>query len=504
MKSSRRLFETLIGNKNNNGIAQQKIRWYYTNRREQQTLYSKISPMGDPGTTVTPELDAWLEKGKKVRVAELVRLLHDLRKRKRFYHALEVSEWMNKRGICVFSPTEHAVQLDLIGKVQGIHSAETYFNNLRDQDKTDKTYGALLNCYVGHRRIEKSLSHFQKMREMGFASSALTYNGIMCLYANKGQYEKVPDILKEMKRNKVSPDNFSYRICINSYGVRSDIEGMEEILKEMVSHPHILMDWNTYSVVANFYIKGGLKDKAIDAMKKCEERLSNKDGLGYNHLISFYARLENKDEVLRLWDLEKSSCKRCINRDYITMLESLVRIGDLNEAEKVLKEWEASGNCFDFRVPNTIVTGYCEKGSVEKAEAMLLDLKKEGRTPTPNSWGKVAEGYQNKGEMVKAKDSMKVALSLFVGSEGWKPNPKVLSGILSWLGDNGDIKNVEDFVGSLRRVVTMDRLMYHALLKSNIKSGKEVDEILSSMKADQIDEDDETKEILGLRHNETN
>ncbi|XP_058196785.1 pentatricopeptide repeat-containing protein At4g21705, mitochondrial [Rhododendron vialii] len=502
MKSSRRLFETLIGNKNNNGIAQQKIRWYYTNR--QQTLYSKISPMGDPGTSVTPELDAWLEKGKKVRVAELIRLLHDLRKRKRFSHALEVSEWMNKRGICAFSPTEHAVQLDLIGKVQGIHSAETYFNNLRDQDKTDKTYGALLNCYVGHRRIEKSLSHFQKMKEIGFASSALTYNGIMCLYANKGQYEKVPDILKEMKRNKVSPDNFSYRICINSYGVRSDIEGMEEILKEMVSHPHILMDWNTYSVVANFYIKGGLKDKAIDAMRKCEERLSNKDGLGYNHLISFYARLENKDEVLRLWDLEKSSCKRCINRDYITMLESLVRIGDLNEAEKVLKEWEASGNCFDFRVPNTIVTGYCEKGSVEKAEAMLLDLKKGGRTPTPNSWGNVAEGYLNKGEMVKAKDSMKVALSLFVGSKGWKPNPKVLSVILSWLGDNGDIKDVEDFVGSLRRVVTMDRLMYHALLKSNIKSGKEVDEILSSMKADKIDEDDETKEILGLRHNETN
>lgn len=416
---------------------------------------------------------------------------------------VQVSEWMNKKGICAFSPTEHAVQLDLIGKVQGFLSAETYFNNLRDQDKTDKTYGALLNCYVRQRQTEKSLSHFQKMKEMGFGSSTLTYNDIMCLFANIGQYEEVPDILQEMKRNKVSPDNFSYRICINSYGVRSDIEGMEEILKEMESQPHILMDWNTYSVVANFYIKGGLKEKAIDALKKSEEKLSNKDGMGYNHLISLYTRLENKDEVLRLWDLEKSSCKRCINRDYITMLESLVHIGELNEAEKVLMELEASGNCFDFRVPNTIVTGHCKKGSVEKAEAMLLDLKKEGRIPTPNSWGKVAEGYLNKGEMVKAKDCMKVALSLYVGSKGWKPNPKVLSSILSWLGDNGDVKDVEDFVGSLRRVVTMDRLMYHALLKSNIRSGKEVDEILSSMKADKIDEDDKTKEILGLRNYET-
>lgn len=422
------------------------------------------------------------------------------------YFRLQVSEWMNKKGICAFSPTEHAVQLDLIGKVQGFLSAETYFNNLRDQDKdkTDKTYGALLNCYVRQRQTEKSLSHWQKMKDMGFASSALTYNDLMCLYANIGQYEKVRDILNEMKRNKVSPDNFSYRICINSYGVRSDIEGMEEILKEMESQHHILMDWNTYSVVANFYIKGGLKDKAIDALRKAEQRLSDKDGIGYNHLISLYARLEDKDEVLRLWHLEKSSCKRCINRDYITMLESLVRIGALKEAEEVLKEWEASGNCFDFRVPNAIVIGYCEKGLVEKAEAILLDLKKGGRTPTPNSWGKVAEGYLNKGEMVKAKDCMKVALSLHVGSKGWKPNPKVVSGILSWLGDNGDIKDVEDFVGSCRRgVVTMDILMYHALLKANIRNGKEVDGILSSMKADKLGEDEETKEILGLRHIET-
>lgn len=254
----------------------------------------------------------------------------------------------------------------------------------------------------------------------------------------------------------------------------------------------------------NFYIKGGLKDKAIDALRKAEQRLSDKDGIGYNHLISLYARLEDKDEVLRLWHLEKSSCKRCINRDYITMLESLVRIGALKEAEEVLKEWEASGNCFDFRVPNAIVIGYCEKGLVEKAEAILLDLKKGGRTPTPNSWGKVAEGYLNKGEMVKAKDCMKVALSLHVGSKGWKPNPKVVSGILSWLGDNGDIKDVEDFVGSCRRgVVTMDILMYHALLKANIRNGKEVDGILSSMKADKLGEDEETKEILGLRHIET-
>ncbi|XP_022724873.1 pentatricopeptide repeat-containing protein At4g21705, mitochondrial [Durio zibethinus] len=474
-------------------------RFYYTNRVNKATLYSRISPLGSPDKSVEAELENWLKNGNNVRVAELQRIIHDLRKRKRFTQALEVSEWMNKKGLCAFSSTEHAVQLDLIGKVRGFLSAETYFDKLKDQDKTEKTYGALLNCYVRQRQTDKSLSHLQKMKELGFASSTLTYNDIMCLYTNIGMHEKVPDVMMEMKENRVSPDNFSYRICINSYGVRSDIEGMERILTEMVSQPQIEMDWNTYAVVANFYIKAGLTEKAIDALKKSEQKLDNKDGTGYNHLISLYASLGNKAEVLRLWGLEKDACKRYINKDFITMLQSLVKLDEFEEAEKVLKEWESSGNYYDFRIPNIAIIGYAKKGLHEKAEAMLENLMKKGKATTPNSWGVVATGYLDKGQVKKALGCVKAALSVTVENKGWKPNHKVISSILDWLGDEGSIQDVEDFVASLRKTIPVDRKMYHALLKANIRDGKRVDKLLAAMKADKIDEDEETKTILAMK-----
>lgn len=409
---------------------------------------------------------------------------------------MQVSEWMKQSGVCIFSPSEHAVQLDLIGRVRGYLSAESYFDQLKDQDKTGKTYGALLNCYVRQRQVDKSLSHLQKMKEMGFATSELTYNDMMCLYTNVGQHDKVPQVLAEMKENKVSPDNFSYRICINSYGTRCDLEGMESVLKEMESQPHIVMDWNTYAVVANFFIKGGLTDKAVDALRKSEERLNSKDRIGHNHLISLYATLGNKEEVLRLWKLDKSDSTRFINRDYITMLESLVRLGELEEAEKVLKEWESSGNCYDFRVPNTVIVGYIDKGMCERAEALLEDLMKEGKATTPNSWGAVAVQYLDRGETEKAVECMKTALSLHI-DKGWKPNLRVITGILNWIGDNSSTEEVEAFVGSLRSVIPVNREMYHALMKAHIRGGKEVHGLLSQMKSDQIDEDEETKKILG-------
>ncbi|TKY71691.1 Pentatricopeptide repeat-containing protein mitochondrial [Spatholobus suberectus] len=356
-------------------------RTYYTSRSKKPSLYSRISPLGNPNTSVVPELDDWVYKGNKVRVAELHRIIRDLRKRSRFSQALQVSEWMYENGVCVFSPTEHAVHLDLIGKVHGFPSAESYFNALKDQHKTDKTYGALLNCYVRQRQTEKALSHLRTMKELGFASSPLTYNDIMCLYTNIGQHEKVPDVLTEMKENQVLPDNFSYRICINSHGVRSDFGGMERVLKEMETQPHIVMDWNTYSIVANFYIKAGLTSEAVCALKKSEERLDNKDGQGYNHLVSLYARLGLKNEVMRIWDLEKSACKRCINRDFTTMLESLVKLGELHEAEKILKEWESSGNCYDFGIPSIVVIGYSQKVCTRKPKPCLKIYRRMERSP---------------------------------------------------------------------------------------------------------------------------
>ncbi|CAJ1961664.1 unnamed protein product [Sphenostylis stenocarpa] len=471
-------------------------RSYYTSRTKKPSLYSKISPLGNPNTSVVPVLDDWIYKGNKVRVAELHRIIRDLRKRSRFSQALQVSEWMYMNGVCIFSPTEHAVHLDLVGKVQGFSSAESYFDALRDKDKTDKTYGALLNCYVRQRETDKALSHLQKMKELGFASSPLTYNDIMCLYTNIGQHEKVPDVLSEMKKKQVLPDNFSYRICINSYGVRSDIGGMERVLKEMETQPHIVMDWNTYSIVANFYIKAGRTREAVYALKKSEERLNNKDGQGYNHLISLYARLDLKNEVMRIWDLEKNACNRCINRDFTTLLESLVKLGELNEAEKILLEWESSGNCYDFGIPCIVIIGYAQKGLHEKAEAMLLELQNKEKVTTPNCWSIVAGGYIHKGEMEKALRCFRTALSMYVENKGWKPNAKVVAELLRWIADNGSIEDAEDFVRLLRNAVPVNRQMYHTLIKAYIRGGKEVDELLDHMEKDGIDENKETKKII--------
>ncbi|XP_020581943.1 pentatricopeptide repeat-containing protein At4g21705, mitochondrial [Phalaenopsis equestris] len=465
------------------------------------TLSSTIYPLGHPSIDLSLELDRWILSGNTIRLVELQNLIRDLRTRRRFSQALEVSEWMKvkwmkEKGGMSFMASDHAVHLDLMGEVDGLSAAKKYFECLKERDKNEKTYGALLNCYVRERLIDESLSHLQKMKEMGMASCPLPYNNIMSLYTNTGQHEKVPSVLEEMKNNMVLPDNFSYRICINSFGTRSDFEGMEKVLEEMEHQPQIIMDWNTYSVLANMYIKAGNKLKAVSALKKAEQKLEKKNGLCYNHLISLYGVLGNKQEMWRLWELQKVNCKKIINRDYTTMLGALVKLGELEEAEALLKEWELSGSTYDFRVPNVLLAAYRQRGLMEKAEEMIDEFLKKSKTPPSSSWGLVAAGYVEKGELGKAFEFMTNALCVYSPGGGWVPNPNVIRSILQYLGDEGEIKMVENFIGLLKNAVPVNRDVYHALIKCNIRAGSGVGKILEIMKAEGVEPNEETQVII--------
>lgn len=393
------------------------------------------------------------------------------------------------------SPGDYAIHLDLIGVVRGCEAAECYFSNLHDQHKNEKTYGAMLNCYVREVLLTKALLHLQRMKDMGYGSSAITYNNVMVLYKKAGQLEKIPEILSEMKKNGVAPDNFSYRICISSYGEMSDLDGMEKLLDEMESLSYVSIDWSTYSMAAFQFIKANEKEKAHSYMKKMEEKL-DKDAVGYNHLISLYAHLGHKDEMMRLWALQKFVCKKQINRDYITMLGSLVKLGELVEAKAVLDDWASSCHTYDFRVPNVLLIGYCQKGLPDKSEAMLREIIGRGEIPTPNSWSIVAMGYLDSNNPEKALECMKRALAAKERNDKWMPKPDQVSRLIEWLGDKGEFQEVEAFVWQLKTVMPVNREMYHALIKASVRVGKDAGWVLDQMRSDDIAVDDETHKLL--------
>ncbi|VFQ69642.1 unnamed protein product [Cuscuta campestris] len=503
--------------------------------KSRKSLWAQIVRPAYPKFYVKSNLDNWVkDQKKKAPAGDLKRILLTLRNHGRFYQALQVYEWMRKKSIYRFSSSDHVVQFNLIRNVRGCYAAERYVRNLPKPARNGKTYAKLLYCYVrenGGDIGRSPLLHLQKMKELDFALSPRPFNEIMRICARDP--EVVLEVLAELKKSNISPDNDSYRICISSFGKKHDLDRMERIMREMETQPHIVMDWCTYAVVAKFYERECLVDKATGALEKARVILQKKDtrrkgpnyllATDYENVISTLVKLDELDEAIKFfrewevlgywWKVEDTSIPYTIIEEYIKIgklreafynIEAWSRKGkigvvilsrllckeylkagnviqafncfrgthhafevhptvamlffeyleeecglvkpaavqhekstqalinldcksitkplvELNEAMKMVTEWEACGN---WRGPNylnnlkLIMEGYCKNSLFTEAEAMAEAWTREKRHQVAEVWFVLASHYQLHGKMVKGFECMRRFFSLTPGLKG--------------------------------------------------------------------------------------
>ncbi|XP_041004009.1 pentatricopeptide repeat-containing protein At2g20710, mitochondrial-like [Juglans microcarpa x Juglans regia] len=413
------------------------------------SLYLRILQAGDPRVPIVRVIDQWLEEGRDVQNSELHILIKQFRKCRRFKHALQISEWSSEHRNPNPFPGHIAVRLDLISKVHGLEEAEKYLDSIPDTSRiTSHVYGALLKCYAEHKSLDKAEATMQKMRELGFLKSSLPYNDMLTLYSRMGKTEKLDSLMQEMERKGIDWDKFTGSIRLNAYAATSDIKGMEKLLMKMEADPEITICWNAYASAANGYLKAGLHEKTIEMLKKAEQLVSGKTRKSaYEIFLTLYAAIQNKAEVYRIWTLY-GGIGKVWNSGYLSMMSSLVKLDDLDGAEKILEEWVSVTTFLDFRIPRVLITAYCEKGLLEKAEAYIDRFKESGMEVDPITLDRLASGYHAHGQVEKAVETMKQAL--LAGLPGFKPNRFILAEHLEYLKEKGDVEAAEEILRLLR------------------------------------------------------
>ncbi|KAF5726386.1 pentatricopeptide repeat-containing protein [Tripterygium wilfordii] len=453
----------------------------------EDNLYRRIS--GAEISSIVPVLKQWLEEGKEVEQSELRKFIKQLRKYRRFRHALQISEWMSDQRNHVLSTGDIAIRLDLISTVHGVEQVEKYFDSIPETMRTFQVYGALLSCYACNRSLEKAEATMQRMREFKLGKSSLTYNVMLNLYFRQGKHEKLDTLMQEMTEVGINWDNFTCNIRLNAYAASADVKGMEKLLIMMEVDPHLSMEWNTYVVAANGFLKSGHNEKALTMLKRAEELIhGNSSRLAYESIITLYAALGVKDEVYRLWNLYKNIGK-VVNSGYLSMLSSLMKLDDIDCAERLLEEWESGTTIFDSRIPNLAIRAYCKKGLLEKAEAYFKRLMESGKKPDASTWECLATGYWINGQTAKAVETMKNAF--LARQPGWKPKQYTLAACLKYMKGLGKEEEALAMLRSLKKGGHMSSQICAQLLHDN------KNEILCSGPLDLMEGDDgEMKKVI--------
>ncbi|KAG6749268.1 hypothetical protein NC652_032537 [Populus alba x Populus x berolinensis] len=461
-------------------------------------IYRRISLMENPELGSGSVLNQWENEGKRLTKWELCRVVKELRKYKRYQQALEVYDWMkNRQERFRLSPSDAAIQLDLIAKVRGVSTAEDFFLSLPNTFKDRRVYGALLNAYVQNRMREKAETLFDEMRDKGYVTHALPFNVTMTLYMNIKEYDKVDLMISEMNEKNIKLDIYSYNIWLSSCGSQGSADKMEQVYEQMKSDRSINPNWTTFSTMATMYIKMGQFEKAEDCLRRVESRITGRDRIPYHYLLSLYGNVGNKEEVYRVWNIYKSIFPSIPNLGYHAIISSLVRLDDIEGAEKIYEEWLSVKTSYDPRIANLFISAYVYQGNLDEAESFFDHMLEGGGKPNSNTWEILAQGHISERRTSEALSCLKEAF-VTPGSKSWKPNPANVTSFFKLCEEEADMEKKEALEGFLRQSGHLKDKAYASLLGMPVTGDEQSTK--EDRTGDQIDneenDDDDGAEML--------
>ncbi|XP_010266564.1 PREDICTED: pentatricopeptide repeat-containing protein At5g27460 isoform X1 [Nelumbo nucifera] len=504
-----------------------------------EDLKSRIFRLRLPKRSATTAIQKWVSEGNTITLSELRQISRELRKSQRYKHALEISEWMvthqefelsdsdyavridlmtkvfgidaaeryfeglppniltwmGAQDIFQMSGTDHALRLELTIKVHGVAEAEEYFENILNTNSKKAACFSLLHCYVKERATKKAEALMLKIQELGLAVNPHLFNEMMKLYMATRLFENVPSVIQQMKENKIPLNVLSYNLWMNACAQLSGVTSAEMVYKEMMNDKNVEVGWSSHCTLANIYIRSGLVDNAIVALRAAEQKLSTQKRLGYFFLITQYSALNNKEEVLRLWEASKSVAGKITCANYMCILLCLVKVGGIEEAEKVFRVWESQCVKYDIRVSNVLLGAYMRNGWMDKAESLHLHTLKKGGYPNYKTWEILMEGWLKSQEMDKAVEAMKKGFAMLKHCD-WRPSPKIIMSISEYFVRHGDFENAKKYVKVIRQLGLMSLQLYKSLLRMHIHAGRPALDILKMMEKDKIDMDEEVYSLV--------
>lgn len=393
------------------------------------------------------------------------------------------------------SASDHAIRLSLTIKMQSLRDAEEYFENISNSTSKKVAFLPLLNSYVQKRATEKAEALMLKMNDLGLIVSPHPYNSMMKLYYSTSQFEKVLSVIQLMGENRIPKNILSYNIWMIACNEVSGPASAEVVYKEMVTDNQVLVGWSSLSTLADIYIKARLVMKATSTLRYAEKKLSTSSHNGYFFLITLYTSLRDKDSVLRVWEACKKVKGKITCTNYMCVLLSLVKLGEIQEAENIFREWESNCRKYDIRVSNVLLGAYKRKGLMEKAELLHLHTLQKGGCPNYKTWEILMEGWVEERNMDKAIAAMENGIAMLEHCE-WRPSSSIVLAIAMYYENNAKFEEAKQYLTAIRRFHLASLPVYKSLLRMHVSNQSPANDILEMMQKDKIDMDDEIFKLV--------
>ncbi|XP_047307949.1 pentatricopeptide repeat-containing protein At1g80270, mitochondrial-like [Impatiens glandulifera] len=420
----------------------------YPNRKSSLMLLKSVTD----SSSVENALDKWIEGGNEVHKTDIYFLMVNLRKRRMYGKALQLSEWLESNKKVDFVERDYASRLDLISKTQGLQNGESYIGKIPESFRGEVVYRTLLaNCAMTT-NVKKAEEVFNKMMELGFPVTAFACNQLLLLH-KRSDKNKIADVLQLMEKENVKPTLFTYHILIDAKGQAKDIQAIDQIfetMKEEGTEP----DNKTLALIAKYYVLAGFKEKAKAFMKEIEGKNTKDLQKSAGALLSLYSGLGEEEEVRRIW----KACEATANsQECLSAIEAFGKLNKVEEAEAVFngmqKRWKFKKNpC--LKQYTMLLKVYVDHKMLTKGKDLVKQMVESGLRIGPWTWDVLVNLYVVSGEVEKA-DSILTKAAM---QNQMKPLFQSYMTIMEEYSKRGDVHNTEKMFYRMRQAGYVSRV----------------------------------------------
>ncbi|KAM0038135.1 putative tRNA-binding domain, tetratricopeptide-like helical domain superfamily [Helianthus debilis subsp. tardiflorus] len=276
-------------------------------------------------------------------------------------------------GLCKFGMIDYAMRF--------FKSMETKFHC----QPTIYTYSTLISSLCDHSwGVGVALSLFNAMvYQRGIKPNVAVYNSLLRCFLCFVNWADGNNVLKEMEKNEVPRDIFTFNILIHAHATHGNMKNVEALLGKMIQEG-IKPDTVTMTSVIKGYCQEREMWKARKHLNSMRLMRLEPNVMTYNSLMYGYCLKSDIKQCMLLYEELQNKGLKPSQITYNILIQGLFHVGHWKQAMEMFSKMESEGFKRDYATCRIIVEGYVENNLLHKALSffrsthdgkMILDIE---------------------------------------------------------------------------------------------------------------------------------
>lgn len=369
----------------------------------QLVAYAKISALEKVKTTMDRMKKAGFQPG----VASYTSLIEVYGKKGLFYEAEGILNKMLEEGPQPSALT-YQTMISALVKAEKHDDADRIFMSLESEDvvKPDQQlFNVMIHSYGKRGMVDEAFHLSRKMKALSIPLTAVTFNTLLSCQPTVQETENV---YKQMQRNNIEPDVFTYASRLAAYAKARRGEEAQYFFKVMVDSG-IRPNHMVYNIVLDAYANCKMIEEAEALLKEMRRNKCSPDVHSYTTLMNAYVIASNMDkanhilERMRIVGIEPNIVT------YGTLIKGYAGKGDLNTMVEKYKEMTGRKIKVNQTVFTTMLQAFGRHASLERAmdwyrEVVSTGLELDGRAQ--NALLSLSSTFHRRQEVLDFLDSL--------------------------------------------------------------------------------------------------